>query len=127
MEWWAWLIIFWAVFACGAGCRRGLHSRRRREGHRIRGEESPHAGQIQARTHGVSVEPPLPPAAAQRTPTVAAATAAPARESVEVLSRGEPPQREAPFERLRREFVEGVITVEEYERAIDQMDPRELR
>ena len=118
MEWWAWLIIISAVFACGAGRRRGLHSRRRREGHRIRGEESPHAGQIQARTHGVSVEPPLPPAAA---------TAAPARESVEVLSRGEPPQREAPFERLRREFVEGVITVEEYERAIDQMDPRELR
>jgi len=77
--------------------------------------------------HGVSVEPPLPPAAAQRTPIVAAATAAPARESVEVLRGGEPPQREAPFERLRREFVEGVITVEEYERAIDQLDLRDLR
>ncbi len=108
MEWWAWLIIFWAVFACGAGCRRGLHSRRRREGHRIRGEESPHAGRIPAQTHGVSVEPD-------------------AREGVEVLRGGEPPQREAPLERLRREFVEGVITVEEYERAIDQLDPRDLR
>jgi len=49
------------------------------------------------------------------------------REGVEVLRGGEPPQREAPFERLRREFVEGVITVEEYERAIDQLDPRDLR
>ena len=50
-----------------------------------------------------------------------------AREGVEVLRGGEPPQREAPLERLRREFVEGVITVEEYERAIDQLDPRDLR
>jgi len=127
MEWWVLLILFWVVFGSGAGTLRGLHSRRRREGHRIRGEQSPHAGQIQAQMHGVSVEPPLPPAAAQRTPTVAAATATPARESVEVLRRGEPPQREAPFERLRREFVEGVITVEEYERAIEQLDPRDLR
>ena len=50
-----------------------------------------------------------------------------APEGVEVLRGDEPLQRETPFETLRREYVEGVISVEEYERAINRMDPKDLR
>ena len=104
MEWWVLFIIFWAVFGCGRGCRRGLRRRR----HEIRGDGSAH--RIPARAHGQSVEP----ARGQ------------SREPVHALKADEPRTRETPFEKLRREFVEGVIDVDEYERGLDRMDPKHL-
>lgn len=111
MEWWVWFIVFWAVFGCGRGCRRGLIGRRRRREDRLRGERSARGGQIPAQTHG----------------TIVAPVGARGGERVAVLSGGEPPARETAFDKLQREFVEGVITVEQFEEAIDRMDPRQLR
>lgn len=103
MEWWVLFIIFWVVFGCGQGGRRGLRHRRRR--HEIRGDGP--ARRIPAhlrvdfkRGHG--------------------------RVPVQALDANEPRRGEPPFDKLQREFVDGVISLDEFERALDKIDPKHL-
>ena len=110
MEWWVWFIIFWAVFGCGRGYRRTIYGRRRRRDDRIRGS-SPRRGEIPAQTHGSSV----------------ADVGARSREGVPASKGGERQAGETVFDKLQRQFVEGEITVDQFQEAIDRLDPRQLR
>lgn len=106
-DWLIWLAAFWLLFGCGAGCRR-IRSRRRLA-----------AGGASADTRAVH----------SRSGSSAGASVTPASAS-SALPRGDAGPRagkpESRLESLQRRFVDGALTLEQYEAELDRLDRKEL-
>jgi hypothetical protein len=107
-DWLIWLAAFWLLFGCGAGCRRAWSHRRLRGG-----SEAVDQRALESATSGTAALGPHRPGASALRP---------------------PPDEKAPdsgrletaLEALQRRFVDGAITLEQYEAALDRLDRREL-
>ena len=106
-DWLIWLVVFWVIFGCGRGCRR-VYGRRGWRRDLEAGEDQAAAlrdgqvgaeRQLAADTHGASL------------PMAAAGGVAAERRPVET-----------PLQTLQRQFVEGTMTMEQYEAALDRLD-----
>lgn len=108
-DWLVWLAVFWLLFGCGTGCRRAWSRRRLKAG------------------RGSIKRGALRPGARRGSETAAS------------LARGAPsssppgkdagPDAEEPETRLaalQRRFVDGAITLEQYEAELDMLDRKEL-
>lgn len=107
-DWLIWLAAFWLLFGCGAGCRRAWSHRRLRGG-----AEAVDQRTLDSTRSGAAALGPNPPGASALRP---------------------PPEGRVPdsgrletaLEALQRRFVDGAITVEQYEAALDRLDRKEL-
>lgn len=108
-DWLIWLLAFWLLFGCGTGCRRAWSRR-------------------QVRGGAASADPAaLRPGRSE--PVIGSASAPGTSSHGGVDDRAAPPGRERPetrLESLQRRFVDGSITLEQYEAELDRLDRAEL-
>jgi hypothetical protein len=107
-DWLIWLAAFWLVFGCGAGCRRAWSHRRLSAGAGSTGTDALRSEREHPTATG-SIAPGTPPSA-----VLERGSAAPEAEP------------ETPLASLQRRFVDGALTLEQYEAAVDRLDRKEL-
>lgn len=100
-EWLLWMAAVWFVLGCGTGCRRGVRTRRMSAGEgRGRGTGGPADAGRGSERKGVA-------AAARSRPSGAT-------------------PKEGAVATLQRQYVEGVLSLEQYEAELDRLDRRDL-
>lgn len=118
-EWLILVIVFAVVFGCGEGCRRGISAYRgggsdADDPDALSGRAGAGGHRLSADTHGVDLGSGLETAGVERRAEPAAASATTtARE-------------ETTLEALQRRFVEGELSLEQYEAKLDELDRSEL-
>ena len=108
-DWLIWLAAFWFLFGCGTGCRRVWHRRR--------------LGAAAGPGEGNTLQ------AGQADPAIAASIPAGSPSSGVLPGSGAPPvagRSETALESLQRRFVDGAITLKQYEAELDRLDRKEL-
>jgi hypothetical protein len=114
-DWLIWFIAFWAIVGCGTGCRRMWHHRRLRAG-----PDTGTAGELgsggSVMSAAASTGSPSTPAGAE------AAAASPPPDSADSGLHGD----DTALGVLQRRFVEGKISLEQYEAELDRLDRKEL-
>ncbi len=107
-DWLIWLAAFWLLFGCGAGCRRAWSHRRLRSGASAADANAlPSGSSDPATAHAV------PPGSSSE--EMSADNAAPV-----------PAEPQTALESLQRRFVDGALTLEQYEAELDRLDRKEL-
>ena len=114
-DWLIWFIAFLAIVGCGTGCRRVWHHRRLRAA-----PDTGTAGELSSggsvNAAATSTESPSPPTGTE------AAAAAPPTEPSDSGMRGD----DTALGVLQRRFVDGKISLEQYEAELDRLDRKEL-
>jgi hypothetical protein len=107
-DWLIWLAAFWLLFGCGAGCRRAWSHRRLGAGAGTDGPDALRSGRVDSTAKG--------------------SIAAGASTSAALEGGAAPPvtEPETALESLQRRYVDGAITLEQYEAGVDRLDRKEL-
>jgi hypothetical protein len=109
-DWLIWMVIAFAIMGCGRSCGRRMHGygRYHRERMRDRREEMRAVGP-RARTQLADGPPEWEHTSVSQRPRKAASSPAP------------PPRRETPLQALQRRFVDGSLSLEQYESEVDKL------
>ena len=116
-DWLIWFIAFWVIVGCGSGCRR-LWGRRRLAG----GTEPGATGELSAGGAGHEAQGSV----GKDPQSISAQAAAPASSTSPDPADTGMHTDDTVLGALQRRFVEGNISLEQYEAELDRLDRKEL-